>query len=140
MSHARRTTNPMLNNLAWAIPMEHNRDKGRKILSYTLIAFVIALAAVSYSSLFILDNSLTKQSVTLLDQARYIRGSYALNDRSVPLIHPLYSTLVSLVHIGIGPESWISTARVVSILCSILSIVAVWMWVRQIDKIGRAHV
>lgn len=104
----------------------------RSVVRPAVVSLLVLLGSLLYLNIFkLFDSSLTKQSMTLLDEARYIGGQYDLNDRRVPLIHPLYPAITACVHPA--KASWENTARWVGIVAAALLVVLLWAWARQID-------
>lgn len=99
-----------------------------------MLAVVVFCVSVAYFATFAAyDDSLGKSSQMYLDEARAIRGDFALNERKTPSYHPLYPVVVALVHTPVT-GSWERTARSVSVLSSALLVVLLWAWLRHADS------
>ncbi len=93
---------------------------------------VFSVATMWFSVFACIDGTVAKNGITYLDEARHIRGDFALNDRETPSYHPLYSVLIAAARIP--TVSWRTTGRIVSVVASSALVLFVWGWLRRTDS------
>jgi len=98
----------------------------------TIAATAVLLASLFlFGSFALLNDTVAKNSMTYIDEARAFAGQFELNSRETPSFHPLYSSIIAAVHTSAA--SWRSTAWWVSVFSMSGFVLLLWVWGRRID-------
>ncbi len=101
------------------------------LLRRNWLTIVLLLGCIVYLSGYrIFDQSLPKVGMEMIDEARQLRGDFALNDRWTPVFHPLYPFLLAATRPP-GVD-WESAGRSLSTVAMAVAIVLLWSWLRTV--------